>query len=229
VVLKSTSLIISRSLVLALALPTVGAQAVSAQAGTDRAVFQEEQQMMHVDQNQQLELMEQKKAYEQEVNGDEKEREPYRLYAERRIQELTKLKAAGGSPTRSLAQQKNGELYALEKWLAADAQARAQEQAHLRQLDQSIANLQQAQNDTLKNMNADVQALREDSQRQVANQKFQQQMQINNFNELQSEMGAASWGRPPTDGTFNSVGGYGFGGGFGYGFGGGRRMGGYGW
>jgi hypothetical protein len=50
-------------------------------------------------------------------------------------------------------------------------------------------------------------------------------MQMNNFNELQSEMGAASWGRPPTDGTFNSTGGYGIQGGYGYSVGGGRRYG----
>ena len=216
-VLKSIKLIQSGLLTSALILGSLGTQFVLAQAGTDRAVFQEEQQMMQVDQNQARNLEEQKQAYEQQINQSEQQREPYRLYAEKRIQELSRLKTAGGSPTRSLNQKNNGELYALEKWMSSDEQATANEQAHIKQLDQAIANLQQSQNSTLSNMNADVQAMREDSQRQAENQKFQQMMAINHFNELQSEMGAASWGRPPTDGTFNSVGGrYGIGGGYGY-------------
>lgn len=57
--------------------------------------------------------------------------------------------------------------------------------------------------------------------------KIDRMMRMNYFNELQSEMGAASWGRPPQDGTFNSVGGYGFMGGYGMSaFG--RQAGGYG-
>jgi len=202
---------------------TIGTQAGWAQASSDRAVFQEEKQLLQMDQNQEKQLEGEKQSYQLEINKEEQQAEPYREYAEKRVAELSKLKAAGGSPTRSLATQKNGELYALEKWLAANAQARAEEQARMKQLDQAIANLQQSQNDTLKNINADINAMRGDSQATADERKFQQQMQINHFNELQSEMGAASWGRPPTDGTFNSVGGYGVGGGYGYGLNGRRR------
>lgn len=217
VVFKSIKVFKFALLASALVLGPLGVQSVFAQAGTDRAVFQEEQQMMQMDQNQERNLEQQKQSYEQQIQAEEQQRQPYRLYAEKRIQELTKLKSAGGSPTRSLSQNSNSELYALEKWMSSDEAARVQEQAHISQLDQAIANLQQAQNTTMSNMNSDVQAMREDSQRQAEAQKFQQQMDINHFNELQSEMGAASWGRPPTDGTFNSVGGrYGIGGGYGY-------------
>jgi hypothetical protein len=224
--LKSTNIFIGVAFASACVLGANGPSPCWAQGGTDRAIFQEEQQMMQTNQNQVQQLERQRDEYQQEVGREEQQNEPYRLYAEKRIQELNRLKAAGGSPTRSLAAQKgSGEFYALEKWLSADAQARAEEQARLKQLDQAIVNLQTSQTTTIANMNADIQSMREDSQRSAENQKFQQQMQINQFNELQSEMGAASWGRPPTDGTFNSVGGYGFGGGYGYGFGGGRRTG----
>jgi hypothetical protein len=195
---------------LAFAMPSL------AQAGEDQAIFQEEKQLIHTDQAQEQQLLQEKQQYQAEISKDEPQDDSYRAYAEKRVQELTKLKAAGGSPTRSLSAQKNGELYALEKWLTADAQARSQEQARLKQLDQAIANLQESQSTAMQNMNADVQSMREDANAEQQSRKFNQQMQINNFNELQSEMGAASWGRPPTDGTYNSVGGYGFSGGYGY-------------
>jgi hypothetical protein len=198
-----------------------------AQAGEDQAIFQEEKQLLRTDQMQEQQLIQQKQTYEAEISKDQPQDDSYRSYAEKRVQELTKLKAAGGSPTRSLSAQKNGELYALDKWLAADAQARSQEQVHLEQLDKAIANLQEAQVNTTQNMNADVQGLHQDATQAEQSQKFNQQMQINNFNELQSEMGAASWGRPPTDGTYNSVGGYGMNGGYGYSPFMGRRFGGY--
>lgn len=200
---------------------------VLAQAGEDQAVFQEERDLLRTDRSQEQQLMREKQTYQAEISKDQPQDDSYRTYAEKRVQELTKLKAAGGSPTRSLAMQKNGELYALEKWLTADAQARAQEQAHLQQLDQAIANLEAAQTTTTENLNSDIQSMHEDASQEEQSRKFNQQMQINNFNELQSEMGAASWGRPPTDGTYNSVGGYGFGGGYGYSPFMGRRFGGF--
>jgi len=222
-VLRKINLTAMSFLISALIFGTFSAQAGWAQASSDRAVFQEEKQLMQMDQNQEKQLEGEKQSYQLEINKEEQKTEPYREYAEKRVAELSKLKAAGGSPSRSLATQKNGELYALEKWLAADAQARTEEQARVKQLDQAIANLQQSQNETLKNLNADINGMRGDSQATAEDRKFQQQMQINHFNELQSEMDAASWGRPPTDGTFNSTGGYGIGGGYGYGLNGRRR------
>ncbi len=198
-----------------------------AQAGTDQAIFQEEKNLLRTDQSQEQQLMQEKQQYQAEISKDQPQDDSYRAYAEKRVQELNKLKAAGGSPTLSLAAQKNGELYALQQWLTADAKARTQEQAQIAQLDEAITNLQESQAATTQNLNADIQGLHQDATQQLANQKFNQQMQINNFNELQSEMGAASWGRPPTDGTLNSVGGYGFGGGYGYSPFMGRRFGGF--
>lgn len=214
--LKSFNVILPRLLMSALALGAISVPKVLAQGATDQAVLQEEQQMMQSDKSQEVQLEQQKQAYQQEISQDEQRREPYRLYAEQRIEQLNKLKTAGGSPSRALTQQKSGEMYALEKWLAADEASRQQEQARMNQLDQAITNLQQAQNETMQNMNSDLQTMREDSQRQADAQKFNQMMAVNHYNELKSEMGAASWGRPPTDGTFNSTGGYGFGGGYGY-------------
>ncbi len=216
--LKSINLFMS-SLLLASTL-VLGAQPAFSQGGADRTVFQEEQQMLEMDKGQLQQLEQEKQQYQQEVSQYDQQRTPYRLYAEQRVEQLSKLKAAGGSPSRALTQQKSGEYYALEKWLAADQQSRAEEQARMKQLDQSIANLQSAQTQTMQNLNSAIQSTREDSQQAADNQKFQQMMAINHFNELQSEMGAASWGRPPQDGTFNSTGGYGIGGGYGYGFGG---------
>ena len=120
----------------------------TAQAGADQAIFQEEQQLVHTDQSQVQQLEQEKQTYQAEVSKDQPQEESYRSYAEKRVQELTKLKAAGGSPTRSLSAQSKNELYALDQWLTADAQARSQEQAHLAQLDRSIANLQEAQANT---------------------------------------------------------------------------------
>ena len=44
-----------------------------------------------------------------------------------------------------LSKEREGELYALQHWLDQDTQSRTQEQARMQQLDQAIANLQQAQ------------------------------------------------------------------------------------
>jgi hypothetical protein len=192
-------------------------------AGGNQQIFQDERMMMMQDSNSANQAQNQLEQYEQQVQANDSKNAAYRLYAEQRVQALEKLKAAGGSPSRSLAQEKNGQMYALEKWLAADAQTRAAEQAHIRELERSIQNLQQTQNATLANMNSDINNMRENQEQAAEDDRFNKMMAINQFNELQSEMGAASWGRPPTDGTFNSTGGYGMGGGYGYSFGGGRR------
>jgi len=149
-------------------------------------------------------LVNQRDSFQLEVNKSEQKDDNFRNYAEQRVQALMKLKEAGGSPSRSLSKEKQGELYALQHWLDQDTQARTQDQARIQQLDQAIANLQQSQLSTLQAMKSDIHNMRVDADAQTADQKFQQQMSINYFNELQSEMGAASWGRPPTDGTLNT-------------------------
>jgi hypothetical protein len=188
-----------------------------------QAIFQDDRQIMQTDQQQVQQFENQAQNYEEQAKMRDQGADSYRLYAQKEIKELTKLRNAGGSPSRSLAKEKNGQLYALEAWLKSDASTRAAEQQHIKQLDQAIVNLQAQQQGQMANLSADVGAMRQVAQRQDDDDKFNHMMQMNNFNELQSEMGAASWGRPPTDGTYNSVGGYGFQGGFGYSMGGGRR------
>jgi len=179
-----------------------------AQGSSDKAVFQEESELLNANQQQQQQLTQEKQQYEQQVQSEEQQDEPYRLYAEKRVQELTKLRAAGGSPVRKLADETNNQLYALQKWLAADAQAKLEEQQHVQQIDQAIANLQNEQSDTLKNMQSDIQGLREDRTQTIEDKRFQQQMQINQFNEEQSEMGWMSLQGRPRDmygwGYYNS-------------------------
>lgn len=189
--------------------------------GEEQAIFQDEHEMMGDSQRQlqQSEMREQ--MAEQQIQQTDAKNQPYRLYAEQRVKQLEKLKAAGGSPSKAVATDK--QLYALQAWLNRDAQDRAAEQAHLRSLDQAIANLRETTQATQQNLGADISAMREDENQKQADDEFNKMMRINQFNELQSEMGAASWGRPPTDGTFNSTGGYGMGGGYGYSYGGGRR------
>ena len=188
-----------------------------------QAIFQDDRQIMQTDQNQVQQYESQVANYEEKAKTRDASADSYRSYAQKRINELKKLQSSGGSPTKSLVKEKNGEMYALQGWLKNDEDTRLQEQEHIKQLDQAINNLQSQVNGQNQNLSADVGAMREVAQRQADDDKFSQMMQMNHFNELQSEMGAASWGRPPTDGTYNSVGGYGMQGGYGYSMGGGRR------
>jgi hypothetical protein len=184
-------------------LMSIGAP-VYGQAQTDQATIGADQ-MLHNATDQQVQQLEnQRNSFELSVQKEERSDDNYRNYAEQRVSALMKLKNAGGSPSRSLSQEKQGELYALQHWLQQDSENHTEEQARIQQLDQAIANLQQQQNQSLQDMRSDIHNMRVDADSQAANQKFQQQMSVNYFNELQSEMGAASWGRPPTDGTLNT-------------------------
>jgi hypothetical protein len=179
-----------------------------AQSRTDSTIFQEENTMLRTDQQQVNQLEQQKQQYEQQVQSQENQDEPYRLYAEKRVEELQKLRAAGGSPVRKVASQATTQLYALQKWLSADAETKLEEQQHLQQIDENIANLQTDETNTRNNMQSDIQGLREDSTQSVEDKRFQQQMQINQFNEEQNEMGWISLNGRPRDlygwGYYNS-------------------------
>ncbi len=179
-------------------LPTLG------QAAVDQSTVSADRMLDSAAGQQVQQLENQRNQYQLEINQTEKADDNYRAYAEERVKALLKLKNAGGSPSRSLSKERQGELYALQHWLDQDTQAKLQEQAHMQQLDQAIANLQQSQTQAIRDMRSDIHNMRVDADAQAANQKFQQQMATNYFNELQSEMGAASWGRPPTDGTLNT-------------------------
>ena len=164
--------------------------------------------MLKTDQQQVQQLEQQKQQYEQQAQTQEQQDEPYRLYAEKRVEELQKLRAAHGSPVRSVASQATTQLYALQKWLSADEETKLEEQQHIKQLDQSIANLQTDETNTRNNMQSDIQGLREDATQSVEDKRFQQQMQINQFNEEQNEMGWISLQGRPRDlygwGYYNS-------------------------
>jgi hypothetical protein len=191
-----------------------------------QAIFQDDRALMQTDQMEVQQYQNNERQYEQQSEARDASANTYRLYAEKRIAELSKVRDAGGSPTKSLANNgKPGELYALQSWLKNDDATRASEQKHVKQLNRAIVNLQSEETAAMANLPNDIGAMREDGQRAADDDKFNHMMQMNYFNELQSEMGAASWGRPPTDGTYNSVGGYGMQGGYGYSVGGGRTMG----
>jgi hypothetical protein len=190
--------------------------------GSNQAIFQDERQMELDNQARINGLSNQEQSAKQSAQAYDAKSEPYRLYAEKRIAQLIQLKAAGGSPSRSYANQTGG-LHALENWLQSDTKTRANEQARIKQLNQAITNLRESENADQSNMSGAIQGMREGQIAAQSDDDFNKMMRINQFNELQSEMGAASWGRPPQDGTFNSTGGYGMGGGYGYSMGGGRR------
>jgi|AGTN01.1.fsa_nt_gi hypothetical protein len=194
----------------ALAILAMPVPALAQVAGADQGIFNDEQQMEVFNQQQVGNYQRQKMQLEQEMNNDEMRSQPYRLYAQKMVTQLSKpgAKKSADDQTR---------LNVYEDWLKKDAALKSEQMGRLKQLDRLIANTQQTQQTTIANLNSDINSMRENVQDQKDAQKFNQMMQINYFNELQSEMGAASWGRPPEDGTFNSVGGYGMLGGYGYG------------
>ena len=213
---------LSKNSLLALALVSLaGSPALAQAAGGNQQIFQDEQQMMQGDSQRVHQVQTQEQQYANQVQKHNAAEEPFRQYAEKRIVELAKMRMNHGSPALSAANEK--QLYALQQWLERDNETRAQEQAHLKALDKAIANLYEQRNATFTNLGSDINNMRENQEQLAEDDRFNQMMRMNMFNELQSEMGAASWGRPPTDGTFNSVGGYGMQGGYGYSFGGGRR------
>ena len=212
---RSNFVLISLALFSVASLPSI-AQV----AGGNQQIFQDEQQILRMDSNQVQQYQQQDQMLRSDVAQETSQ--PYRLYAQQRIKELQKIKSAHGSPALSTAREK--QLYALQSWLAQDKATIQQQQARIKQLDQAIANLQQQRNATTSDLSSDINAMRENQEQLAEDDRFNKMMRINQFNELQSEMGNASWGGSPTDGTWNAVGGrYGFGGGYGYSYGGGRR------
>jgi hypothetical protein len=203
---------------LSASVPTSFAQA----AGGNQQIFSDEEQMTQMDNSQIMQMRNQESNIKAQDQAQEASQQPYRLYVEQRIRALQKLKMAHGSPAESTARDK--QLYALQAWVAKDNTTREQDQGRIKQLDQAIANLQTERQASYANLGNDVNAMRENQQAMADDDKFNKMMKVNMFNELQSEMGAASWGAPPRDGTYNSTGGYGMQGGYGYSMGGGRRF-----
>ena len=195
--------------------------AVNAQvAGADQGIFNDEEQMLKIN-NAQVQGYEQEKMQAQrELQMRESQEGPYRLYVQKTIKELSK-------PGASKNPEDAKKLKVMQDWLQKDNEYLTTRQAQIDNLDKSIQRMQQSQQNTVSNLQNDITAMRENVQDQKDSEKFDRMMKMNYFNELQSEMGACSWGAPPQDGTFNSVGGYGFMGGYGMGMGG-RQSGGWG-
>ena len=193
------------------------APAYSQVAGANQSIFSDEQRLLQVNQ-QQMGAFEQERAQaEQELQQMEAKNQPYRLKV---VKEITDLKGKKDAASQA-------KLKELQDWISRDDAYKKRQEILITRLTQSIQSLQRSQMETTGNLSNDITAMRQNVQDQKDAAKFDRMMRMNYFNELQSEMGAASWGRPPTDGTFNSVGGYGFMGGYGMSaFG--RQAGGYG-
>lgn len=174
-------------------------------AGANQSIFSDEQRLLQVNQRQMGEFERERAQAEQRLQAMEAKNEPYRLKI---VKQITQLKGK----TDSVSQAK---LKELQNWIKRDNAYKKRQEQLITQLTASIQRLQKAQMSTTSNLSNDITAMRQNVQDQKDAAKFSRMMKMNYFNELQSEMGAASWGRPPTDGTFNSVGGYGFMGGYG--------------
>ena len=179
--------------------------AYSQVAGANQGIFSDEQRLLQINQRQMGEFERERSQAEQELQSTEMKNQPYRLKVVKQIAEL-KGKTDPGSQAK---------LKELNSWIARDDAYKKRQEQLISRLTQSIQNLQRSQMQTTTNLSSDIVAMRQNVQDQKDAAKFNRMMKMNYFNELQSEMGAASWGRPPTDGTFNSVGGYGFMGGYG--------------
>lgn len=215
---QSNYLMIAATLVGTLLIPV---QAQAQAVGGDQAIFQDERQVLS-DEGGRIQGYEQSlQNQQQQILNRNAQTDRFRDFAQRTVVYLEKIRAQKG--TQALTSDQVEQLNGLQEWLSQDAQTRANDQAKVQQLKSAIANLQTQRNATFNNLGSDVNAMREDQEQQAEDTKFNQMMAVNQFNELQSEMGACTWGGPPRDGTLNSVGGYGMLGGYGYSFGGGRR------
>lgn len=206
---------------LLLSLSIVGVSALPAYcqvAGANQSIFNDEEQMMGLNQAQMRQYEQQKVQAETELSEEQRKNAPYRLYVEKQISALS---APAKNPKTQSANA--AKLKQLQDWIKRDNDYISRQQSYINQLTGTIQNLQRSQTTQVGNLQNDITAMRENQQDEKDARKFDQMMQMNYFNELQSEMGAASWGRPPEDGTYNSVGGYGFMGGYGYSGGFGRR------
>lgn len=181
-----------------------GSFAQSSEQSADQAAFQDDDELLRMNSSQIRQLESQELSAEQQASFDDKRNQAYRLYAEKRIEDLEKLKSGKAENDKQIA--------ILQRWLKADAAMRLQDQQTINSLRKRIYAMQASQQATMANLGGDVGALREAANDARGDDKFRQQMSINYFNELQSEMGPATWVHP-TKGASYGMGGYGFSGG----------------
>ncbi len=178
--------------------------AQGAETAADQSAFQDDEEMMRLNGAQVNQVQGEVMSAEQQAAYDDKRNQAYRLYAEKKVQELEKLKASNPDNARQIG--------VLQRWLKADAAMRMRDQQTINSLRQRLANIEQTQNQTMTNLGGDVSAMREAANDARADDMFRQQMSINYFNELQSEMGPANWTHS-SRGPSYGMGGYGFSGG----------------
>lgn len=169
----------------------------------DQSAFRDDGDLLELENGQIRQLENQEMSAENQADFDDRRNQAYRLYAQKRVSELEKLK---GKDSQS-------QIQVLQNWLRADANMRMRDMQTIRALRQRIANLEKTQNTSMANLGNDVGALREDAIDARSDAKFRQQMQMNYFNEMQTEMGPASWYEHPQNGVSYSMGGMGFNGG----------------
>jgi len=170
----------------------------------DQAAFQDDEELMRMNNAQIHELEGEEQNADQQASFDDKRNQAYRLYAEKRVEDLEKLK--GGNP------QNDKQIAVLQRWLKADAATRLRDQQTINALRKRVANMEQTQQAETSNLGNDVGALREAATDARSNQQFKQQMSINYFNEMQSEMGPAHMIKANSGPSYN-MGGMGFNGG----------------
>jgi hypothetical protein len=170
----------------------------------DQSAFQDDVELMRVNDAQVRELEREEMSADQQAASDDKRNQAYRLYAEKRVNELEKLKGSNAQNDQQIA--------ILQRWLKADAAMRLRDQQTINNLRRRIAGMEQSQQAAMSNLGGDVGAMREAANDARSNQLFRQQMAINYFNELQSEMGPAHMVHQSTGPTYG-MGGMGFNGG----------------
>lgn len=178
--------------------------AQGAEQAADQTAFQDDDELLRLNNAQVNQVENEVRSAQEQASYDDQRNQAYRLYAEKRIQDLEKLKK--GTP------ENNQQIQILQRWLRADSAMRLRDQQTINALRKRLANLEQTQSTTMANLGGDVGAMREAANNARADDKFRQQMSINYFNELQSEMGPATWVHP-TQGPSYGMGGYGFSGG----------------
>ena len=178
--------------------------AQGAEQAADQTAFQDDDELLRLNGSQVNQVEGEIRSAQDQAMFDEQRNQAYRLYAEKRIADLEKLKK--GTP------ENNQQIGILQRWLKADSAMRLRDQQTINSLRKRLATLEQSQTQTMANLGGDVGAMREAANNARADDQFRQQMSINYFNELQSEMGPATWVHP-THGPSYGMGGYGFSGG----------------
>ncbi|MBA3857726.1 MAG: hypothetical protein C0507_12525 [Cyanobacteria bacterium PR.3.49] len=175
------------------------------ESAADQAAFSDDGEMLRLNESQLRDLEMQERSAENVANMDSAKNQQYRLYAEKKIQELEKMKGAKADA--------DSQVQTLRKWLQADSAQRARDLQIIRSLQSRIARLEQTQQTTMANMGNDIGAVREAATNARSDAKFKQMMSMNYFNEMQTEMGQASWYPPRGGGANYNMGGMGFNGG----------------